>query len=116
VILGGGVAAGCLFTFVVASRGHLCDCRVFSSELSAPRTGSLPDMDRLHFFAITLLQLNYNCNYICGISNKKPQLSLRNPHDVMWLDKGLERWKGVTQGHQKCHHSIAWVWFPIRLL
>jgi len=21
----------------------------------------------------------------------------------------------VTQGHQKCHHSIAWVWLPIRL-
>ena len=19
---------------------------------------------------------------------------------------------GVTQGHRKCHHSIAWVWFP----
>jgi len=26
----------------------------------------------------------------------------------------LEVW--VTQGHQKCHRSIAWVWFPIWLL
>jgi len=29
VILGGGVVAGCLFTFVVTSRGHLCDCTAF---------------------------------------------------------------------------------------
>ena len=28
----------------------------------------------------------------------------------------LETWDGVTQGHWKCHHSIALVWFPIRLL
>jgi len=20
---------------------------------------------------------------------------------------------GVTQGHRKCHHSMAWAWFPI---
>jgi len=33
VILGEGVAAGCLFTFVVASRGHLCDCTAFLSDL-----------------------------------------------------------------------------------
>ena len=29
VILGGGVAAGCLFTFVGASRGYLCDSTAF---------------------------------------------------------------------------------------
>ena len=29
VILGGGVAAGCLFTFVVALRGNVCDSRAF---------------------------------------------------------------------------------------
>jgi len=29
VILGGGVAAGCLFTFVVASRGNLYDSTAF---------------------------------------------------------------------------------------
>jgi len=34
----------------------------------------------------------------------------------MLLDKQLERWNGVIQGHWMCHHSIAWVWFPIRLL
>jgi len=28
----------------------------------------------------------------------------------------LETGAVVIQGHQKCHHSIAWVWFPIRLL
>ena len=33
VILGGGEAAGCLFTFVVASRGNLCDCTAFLSVL-----------------------------------------------------------------------------------
>jgi len=29
VILGGGVAAGCLFTFVIASCGDVCDCIAF---------------------------------------------------------------------------------------
>ena len=46
--------------------------------------------------------------------HRERQLSLRNLHDVMLLL--LERWKGVTQGHWKCHHSTAWVWFPIQLL
>jgi len=29
VILGGGVAAGCLFTFVVVSCSHVCNCTAF---------------------------------------------------------------------------------------
>jgi len=28
----------------------------------------------------------------------------------MTLKSGLQ----VTQGHSKCYHSKAWVWFPIR--
>jgi len=33
VNLGGGVAAGCLFTFVIALRGNLCDCTAFLSVI-----------------------------------------------------------------------------------
>ena len=40
MILGGGVAAGCLFTFVVASRGNVCDCIAFLLILTPGRSGA----------------------------------------------------------------------------
>jgi len=57
------------------------------------------------------------------IYNKKPQLWLTNPRDIMfarYLPSNcrvtLKLWVGVTQGHRKCHHLVARVWFPIRHL
>jgi len=41
VILGGGVA-GCLFTFVGASRGHVCDSTAFLILSALPRRAPLP--------------------------------------------------------------------------
>jgi len=48
VILGGGVAADRLFTFVVASRGHVCDCIAFLLYTFIGRDPSSPGL-RLKF-------------------------------------------------------------------
>jgi len=56
-------------------------------------------------------------------TDKKPQLSLRNPRDVMFARYLPSNYRvtlklgvGVNEGHRKCHHSIALVWFRVRLL
>jgi len=75
MILGGGVAAGCLFTFVVASRGHLCDCTAFFNSCMMYR-------------CTVVWALQGTGTGICQSCTNAEGRRVRNPPCQNWCDSG----------------------------